>query len=82
MWNDHYLKFADDADFNAHMPKALLGESETHATDVVGVLYRNDTNAALEGYHVNLRLKNGTPLPAALETFEIAPPAYPKRVFM
>ncbi len=81
MWTDYYLKFADEADFALNMPENLkVPASESHATDVIGALYRNDTFAALEGFHVNLRLR-GNPLPASLSAFDIGTPAQPKRVF-
>lgn len=82
MWTDYYLKFADEAEFAAHMPEELmLPASESHATDIVGILYNMETYQPLPGYHVNLRLREGTPLPAALETYSLPAPALPKRVF-
>lgn len=82
MWTDYYLKFEDEAEFLAAMRDFYKAEaSENHATDVVGTLFRFDTHEALEGFHVNLRLRAGTSLPSAVAGFVIATPAHPKRVF-
>lgn len=82
MWIDYYLKFADPEAFASMMPEALQAEaSATHATDVIGTLYRSDTFEPLEGFHVNLRLHATTPLPAVLEPYSLPAPAVPKRVF-
>ena len=82
MWTDHYLKFTDANQFEQSMPEHLVIEaSETHATDIIGTLFHNATFAPLEGFHVNLRLRQGTPLPPQLEPFALPTPAYPKRVF-
>ncbi len=78
------LDWVDDS----RMP--ILGGS-TYAMDIVGSLTTGGAwDAAgnvliqptiLEGYHVNLRLREDTNLPDSLEAFLLAPPAFPKRVF-
>jgi len=82
MWTDYYLKFTNYENYSQTMPEALQTEaSKSHATDVIGTLYRTDTFAPLDGFHVNLRLRNGTPLPPELEPFSLPTPTIPKRVF-
>ena len=69
-WNTHYLKFATADEAHDALVAAfgddgegnILTNSETHAVDVVGVLWRDDTPegqepVAREGYHVNVRVK-------------------------
>lgn len=81
MWTDYYLKFASENDYNQYMPENLKATaSESHATDVIGVLTRMDTFEELDGFHVNLRLRN-SPLPVALGDFDVGTPEHPKRVF-
>lgn len=82
MWDDYYLKFADEVEYGAHMPAEWqVPASAAHAVDVVGTLYRTDTYAALEGFHVNLRLVAGMILPEVLAPFALPEPEMPKRVF-
>lgn len=82
MWMDVYLKFADEADFLANMPVNWQVEAaEDHATDVLGVVYRDDTGEPKPGFLVNLRLREDTPLPAELQGYAVAAPAHPARVF-
>lgn len=82
MWTDYFLKFPTYEHYYQTMPEEWQTEaSETHATDVIGTLYRNDTFAPLEGFHVNLRLKQGISLPANLQPYNLPAPALPKRVF-
>lgn len=82
MWTDYYLKFSSYEHYYETMPQPLqLDASHHHATDVIGTLYHNETYQPLPGFHVNLRLRQGTPLPAQLEPLALPTPAYPKRVF-
>jgi hypothetical protein len=82
MWTDHYLKFPSYEAYYSTMPENLQAQaSETHATDVIGTLYNQETYEPLEGFHVNLRLTETTPLPTALEPYTLPKPANPKRVF-
>ena len=69
-WNTYYLKFATADEAHDALVAAfgddgegnILANRETHAVDVVGVLWRDDTQegqepVAREGYHVNVRVK-------------------------
>lgn len=82
MWTDYYLKFTSYEHFYETMPQHLQPEaSHTHATDIIGTLYHNETYQPLPGFHVNLRLAEGTPLPEVLQAFSLPKPTLPKRVF-
>ena len=71
--------------------EGVVADGPDHALVVVGVLrygaqYDGDGNLTVpptvaEGWHVNLRLREGTPLPTALAPYVMPPPAFPKRVF-
>ncbi len=82
MWTDYYLKFPTYEHFYSAMPAELLPEaSASHATDIIGTLYHTQTYEAQEGFHVNLRLRTGTPLPPELLPYNLPTPTLPKRVF-
>jgi len=82
MWKDYYLKFNSYEDYYETMPPDLqLEASHTHATDILGTLYHQETFEPLQGFHVNLRLREDIPLPPGLESVSLAKPAFPKRVF-
>ncbi len=82
MWIDYYLKFASYEAYYSTMPEHLQEQaSETHATDVIGTLYQLETFEPLQGFHVNLRLREDIPLPPVLESASLSKPAFPKRVF-
>ncbi len=78
MWTDHYLKCDTRETFDTAME---LVDSTGMAVDTIGTLYRDDTGAATDGYHVNIRMSGSSPLPAALEPFVIPAPVMPRRVF-
>lgn len=81
MWQDYYLKFGDEAAFAAAMA-GLQTYGFDGVVDEVGVIVHEDTGAVTEGYHVNVRLAAGSPLPVVLARAEIGVPVAPKRVFM
>lgn len=82
MWTTYYLKFGSHEEYLNVMPEHMLPPSSmTHETDTIGVIYREDTEAATEGFHVNLRLQTGTGLPDALQAFALEIPLMPRRVF-
>lgn len=72
----------------------LIRFSNRYAIDVVGTVYEPTGNtvagsdgdswpemAAIPGWHVNVRILDGTPLPAAFEPFEVFP-VNPTREFL
>lgn len=95
--NTYHLKFIDEGEAVAAMSSYRVNEqwwadSINHNLDVIGVMYRptgamlTDTSgdkypemAPIDGYHVNLLLN--TTIPAELQTYVIAPPVTPSRVF-
>lgn len=81
MWSDYYLKFADAEEFAAAMPEAWqVASGPFHACDVIGLMCREDTGEDVAGYHVNLRLPAGEPLPEPLLAYQVVP-EHPRRVF-
>jgi hypothetical protein len=97
MWNDRFIKAPSETDFIAALPADWLDNgapilfSEDVAMDVLGTIYSGGTfdvqgnvltpPTAIAGWHVNMRVRDGTVLPVALAAFEVAEPAFPKRVF-
>ena len=82
MWTDHYLKFASRDEYEAVRPPALVElVGVDFVVDEVGVLFRSDTFVQLSGFHVNVRLAAGRPLPLELEAYSVGVPDMPKRVF-
>lgn len=82
MWTDYYLKFPSYEAYYGTMPQDLQTmASEHHATDTLGTLYHHETYEPMQGFHVNLRLSETTPLPAELLPYVLPRPVHPKRVF-
>jgi hypothetical protein len=97
-WADHYLKLPSEAAWLKAIPATWKVPNEsghlvlslfsgTHAVDVVGILYRDDTPegqppVAREGFHVNLRLPDDRTVPVSMLPFVIPAPVKPSRVFV
>jgi hypothetical protein len=84
MWRDIYMKAGTADELLAALPEAWkdaqgqpLLQGLDHALDVVGEMEGLDGQAA---WHLNLRLREGVELPAALAGFELAV-AQPRRQF-
>lgn len=78
MWQTYFLKFPDQAAWEAAIPaewhgdEGLITASENHAADVVGAIEDE------EGFHVNVRVKG--PMPDNLTQYVVTP-TNPVRVF-
>lgn len=94
-YTDYYLKAPTQEAFEAACPwmgeDGVITDSHNHAMSIVGILSYggeydregNETKAptVVEGYHVNLRLRDGVALPESLVPFVVSRPLYPKRIF-
>jgi len=80
MWEYIYLKYTDEAAWLAAMA-ALPPLSDTHiALDVVGTLC-DLQGMPIEGWHVNVAVRDDYVMPENLATAVIPAPAFPKRIF-